>query len=324
MADEVKIYEEQEVLPVPNDTLGLVCISDGGFAVNCSYEQVLLLAQQQTAKVGGNALKITTHLKPNALGSSCHRIWADMMYIEEGAAIPETRRISPFQPADSPEPVSSGFTKSVSDTVPDPLPVGVLPAQPEYDPHSRQALTHRQQRKQVPQHTFYGNVGYGYILSKFYLPPGWSDAKSGIGYNAGYQWTGKSGLGIGIVYSGLATSSKFSEEEIDFTTQYIGPEFVSKSKIGVNGILSATLGVGYGWHSQAYQSEHFSTDGFGVHLSVGAEYMIGKHVGIGANLLWNRLFFPEFNGYWNEDEKGGISHIGISAGIRVYFGKSAK
>ena len=52
---------------------------------NYSYEQVVALAKLETAKNGGNALALTDHRKPSLLGSSCHQIAGDMLWIGDTA-----------------------------------------------------------------------------------------------------------------------------------------------------------------------------------------------------------------------------------------------
>lgn len=64
------------------EDLGKVKIGDGGFTTNCSYETVIDKAKMEARKVGGNAIKIIEHKSPSALGSSCHRITAKILRIE--------------------------------------------------------------------------------------------------------------------------------------------------------------------------------------------------------------------------------------------------
>src|SRR5665647_156074 len=64
------------------EVLGKVKIGDGGFTTNCSYETVIDKAKMEARKVGGNAIKITEHKLPTALGSSCHRITVKILRIE--------------------------------------------------------------------------------------------------------------------------------------------------------------------------------------------------------------------------------------------------
>ena len=59
----------------PNDSeyLGEVKIGDSGFSINCGYDVVIDQAKLEARKVGGNAIKIIKHNRPDII-SSCHRI----------------------------------------------------------------------------------------------------------------------------------------------------------------------------------------------------------------------------------------------------------
>ena len=53
------------------------------------------------------------------------------------------------------------------------------------------------------QHTFFANAGYTAILSTIYLRESSSGSlNEGLEITAGYNWTSRRGLGVGVVYSG--------------------------------------------------------------------------------------------------------------------------
>lgn len=68
--------------PDDAEVLGKVKIGDGGFTTDCSYETVIDKAKMEARKIGGNAIKIIEHKPPTAMGSSCHRITAKILRIE--------------------------------------------------------------------------------------------------------------------------------------------------------------------------------------------------------------------------------------------------
>ena len=69
--------------PVPDgaEILGQIKVGDNGFTTNCSYDAVIEKAKLEARKAGGNAIKITGHKFPSAMGSSCHRIKAEILRI---------------------------------------------------------------------------------------------------------------------------------------------------------------------------------------------------------------------------------------------------
>ncbi len=79
---EVKVFALDEVTPDNSEVIGQVKIGDSGFTTNCSYEVVIDKAKLEARKAGGNAIKIIDHKTPSVLGSSCHRIIADILKVD--------------------------------------------------------------------------------------------------------------------------------------------------------------------------------------------------------------------------------------------------
>ena len=78
---EIVIFELGESYPEDSEEIGTVKVTDTGFTLRCTYEIVLEKAKFQARKAGGNALVITEHKTPSALGCSCHRIEAKIIRI---------------------------------------------------------------------------------------------------------------------------------------------------------------------------------------------------------------------------------------------------
>ncbi|MEI7503652.1 MAG: hypothetical protein WCJ61_10250 [Paludibacter sp.] len=74
---EVKVIELTEEVPLQSELLGEVKIGDSGFTNKCDLPTVLAAAKLEARKVGGNAIKITSHHIPD-YASSCHRISANI------------------------------------------------------------------------------------------------------------------------------------------------------------------------------------------------------------------------------------------------------
>ena len=69
----VNVYGLDERIPENMEQIGQLKIRDTGFTTNCSYKNIINEAQLEARKVGGNAIKLTYHKKPN-LWSTCHRV----------------------------------------------------------------------------------------------------------------------------------------------------------------------------------------------------------------------------------------------------------
>lgn len=65
--------------------IGEVKIKDGGLSVNCSYEEVIRLAEKEAKQAGANCMKVYEHLPPDHLRSTCHRIKARMYKLPDVA-----------------------------------------------------------------------------------------------------------------------------------------------------------------------------------------------------------------------------------------------
>lgn len=61
--------------------LGQIEIKDSGLSLNCDYETIKRIAKTESLKLGGNSFVITEHKEPNTW-STCHRIKADVLHIE--------------------------------------------------------------------------------------------------------------------------------------------------------------------------------------------------------------------------------------------------
>jgi len=78
---KIEVIEIYQAMPSGAEILGEVKIGDSGFSTNCGYAIALEAAKSEARKIGGNAIKIYQHKMPDALGSTCHRIKAHILYI---------------------------------------------------------------------------------------------------------------------------------------------------------------------------------------------------------------------------------------------------
>lgn len=86
--EEVRIFGIQDEIPANSEVLGVVNIGDTGFSTNCGWDVVIDKARTEARKAGGNAIKITEHTSPSTFGSSCDRISAKILKIENLENIP--------------------------------------------------------------------------------------------------------------------------------------------------------------------------------------------------------------------------------------------
>lgn len=80
---EVFVIELSQQVPDSAEMIGQIRIGDSGFSINCGYDKVIQEAKFEARKIGGNAIKILEHKRPSVVGSSCHRIKANILRIQE-------------------------------------------------------------------------------------------------------------------------------------------------------------------------------------------------------------------------------------------------
>ncbi|MFW5656191.1 MAG: hypothetical protein ACOC0C_01135 [Bacteroidota bacterium] len=86
---EIVVINLDESAPEDAVTMGEVKVGDSGFTTNCTYSIVVNEAKMAARKAGGNAIKITEHRPPSSMGSSCHRIKAKILRVENLQALQE-------------------------------------------------------------------------------------------------------------------------------------------------------------------------------------------------------------------------------------------
>ncbi|MCD8269092.1 MAG: porin family protein [Parabacteroides sp.] len=232
-AEEVRLYGVGQAVPDTAELIGRVKVVDSGASTKCNYDQVVALAKRETAKAGGNALALTDHRKPSLLGSSCHQIAGDMLWLGDTA--------------------NWGAGTALA------LPT---PVRDENADRAKSPFSHS---------TFYGSIGYAFMTNKFYLPQGTSgNPKNGVDWQLGYDWVSRSGFGAGVMYSGYKSSYAYSNMDIKVGLTYIAPQFVMKQKVGRWGI-EERIGMGYFNYRESAENVSASLSGFGYSFLFGAE-----------------------------------------------------
>lgn len=278
-ADSVTVYEPGEAVPNSAESIGRVAVVDAGMSSKCRYDQVLRIAQEETAKVGGNGLLITDHKKPSLWGSSCHQITGTMLLISDPTIDPQ-----------APNPLAEAILKN------------------------RNAREERAKKRQAPTHTISFSYGYGYVYSQIETPNKTYKGKSGADWKLEYNWVHRTGFGFGLQYSGFRTDFPI---EGYMALTYIAPSFIGRIKVGDAWILKYGIGMGYFRYND---SGYETLSGLGVDVSVGAEYMVSKNVGLGIDLQSISGNLPEQSEILlDANKRSGIARINIQGGVKFYF-----
>lgn len=203
----------------------------------------------------------------------------------------------------------SGLMLRLSDTK-----VDTLKANPIQDviEINQAAVRKRKEMQKVPSNAFEASIGYGWITSKLYDMNGNSaGSKGGLEWKLGYQHLWSSGWGIGLIYSG----SKLSFDGGDLSLSYIAPECAWGIKSG-KWIFKGGIGVGLFLYNEPY----YKTTGMGVHVTLGLEYMLSEHWGLGFSINTVNGSLPKQDNYeLKKDEHSGITRFNMLGGLRYYF-----
>lgn len=85
--EQVIVLGVDEPVPASATEIGEVKVGDTGFSTNCGWDVVISKAIEAARKAGGNVLKITEHDPPSIWGSSCDRIKAKILKMENTAEL---------------------------------------------------------------------------------------------------------------------------------------------------------------------------------------------------------------------------------------------
>lgn len=166
--------------------------------------------------------------------------------------------------------------------------------------------------RKVPANTLEASIGYGWITSQLYDYDGASlGHKGGLEWKLSYEYIWSSGWGIGLQYSGFKTSIPGG----DINLTYLAPEWVGRTKFD-KWILKYGLGVGL----VLYHDPLYNASGVGVHATLGTEYMLSDHWGLGMSVNTVSGSLPQQGDMkLKENERSGVVRFNLLGGLRYYF-----
>lgn len=294
----VLVYEYTDSLPPAAEVLGNVEVRDNGLSTNCAYAVVLQLAKNETNKAGGNGFILTWHKEPTVFGSSCHQIAGNILLVPD-----------------------STYAVSGSDN----LAQQYLRTNLMSIPANTALTTAGETADKRKPCVLLLNGGYGFIVSKYYLPEGGSgNPKQGLDINGAFQWVGRSGLGVGLRYSGYFSSIQLDGAKVKIGLHYIGPEFVLRQELGrrKKWAFQESVGLGYAHYKESLGTISGGFGGFGYHVELGAEYKLTPSVGLGASVGAYAARFKSadnLNKAMGYEENAGINRLTVNGGVRFYF-----
>lgn len=297
---EVQLFYLNDPVPDDAEVLGRVEVRDEGSATNCGYTSVVNLAKEETNRAGGDGLHIVWHLIPSMSGRSCHQIAGDMLRLGDSAPAAAT---TPYETTTAHAGQMGSASAPAAAEVP--VPAGRF--------------------RELP-FALEANAGYGMIVSKMEALSGMEgNPRRGLHLNAALRWASQKQVGAGLRYSGYFSSVQYSsgftrDERLKLHVHYIAPELFLRQPIGKRWELHETLGVGYASYGESLRKLKASLNGFGGHLTFGAEYRLSNHFSLGLGVAGYRYLFPNQVVLTTETESTqGITLLSINGGLRILF-----
>jgi hypothetical protein len=266
-----------------------VKVVDGGLAIKGSFERVLGMAVEATAKNGGNGLVITEHRQPD-MRSTIHRVWGTML------RMPETVNDTIV--------VKRSFNSALAQ-----------PADNQYHPFY-QSFDIWERNEHGPRNILRFSVGPSWMTSKFQVGNRFYKWKCGIDVLVDYDHVWKSGFGIGINY--LHNYTSFDEGFVQ-RLNYIGPCLVMAIPSG-KWRWDVAFGFGYCFYSESIGNLSFKENHIVPLLRMGLEYKVSKQIALGLQMNMISVEMDKPDGYeLKDDEFYGIGRFGTQVGMRYYF-----
>lgn len=281
-ANNVVVFGNKSELPTKFIKIGTTSIGDTGFTTNCSFNTVIEKAKIEASNNGANALLITEHLYPHMMGSSCHRIKADLLFIEN---------IEP----------SKQFPITIDSTL---VNHTIKNVQTEPENYSNVAKVYRKSGFLLT-----ANVAQSFRVAS--SPDGLNSEqkdylrklKSGISYDVSAYYLKEGKTGFGIKYNAYKSSGTLKDQDIilndgsvlkgtakdDITISFIGPSFIltedQHARVG-----EANLELAFGYLSYVNKSSiagiplKMTGSNFGMIGGMGYHFRITPHLLVGPQV----------------------------------------
>ncbi len=241
VSDSVHVFEIGQEVPNTSEVIGRVAVVDNGFSTNCQYGEVLKLAKEKTAEVGGNGLMLTWHKMPSLINGSCHQIEGKMLHLTD--MVIDTTTQNPIMEAEAKQ---------------------------------QEIIIKERKRYEAPANTLYLQYGYGLITSDMYLVDGTKVSPlGGLEWRAEFNHTYKNGFGISAIYAGYHREITSSLAYANLYLNYLAPAVTYTFRVD-RFIGRLGLGVGIGYFDDG-SSQH---TGIGSNFDLRLEYMLSKKIGV--------------------------------------------
>lgn len=357
---EVAVFEMNAIVPDNAEIIGELKVSDPGFSFGCDWEAVLEKAKTEVRAAGGNGLEIIQHIYPNQY--SCHQIYANILNISDDVKPVELSEKAQqnfhdyiiLKEGDTTRCMIMEETKNSLFLIYEGQGVArraVLPKEKiiAYHIDDPVALAEQQYERHKKQFTarFGLEGGYAFRTARFAdgLTNDYKDylrkLMRGPVLGANVRFNIDNMYSIGVHYDRFMSRNaayaymydddgNYIEGTVsdDHTINFIAASFgyFMYSKNQKHRFFAEYL---FGYMNYVDNSVEFgdayTLDGatFGMGAVIDYDYMLSKHVGIGAGVsyYWGALSKININGYEQNLGKNreGLQRVNLKAGVRFYL-----
>lgn len=317
----VNVFDENESFPKSAIVLGTLKIGDSGFTVNCSYDVVVEKAKDEARKVGGNAIKIISHDFPSPFGSSCHRIKAQILDVNEN----EMAKLLDNKNTVIAKNDNSNVDNSISKG---PINSSKVFATASIGAAFRTAKVQSSGNAGLDKNTENTKNGMSYDIAVYY-------AKRQTGF--GLKYNVFSAKSTDYVSNFSTDSGPFSADFTqDVSISFIGPSMVSMSNSNKSKIGEANLEIamGYMWYKNvlSINNQKFCTvngASFGMLMGGGYRFKLSKTILVGPQIAYSlgtltKLNYVYYDGSKKTEKLGennaeSLSNLQLSLSAKIKF-----
>jgi len=327
--NKVVVYNDKSELPANFDKIGTTNIGDTGFTTNCDFDTMLEKAKIEARKNGANAILITEHLFPHIMGSTCHRIKADLLRIDENTFLDKTvitidsARVDSASKVSQNEPVYANSANYKS-----PQKSGFL-LTANVGPSFRVASSPDGLTSEQKDYFKKLKSGLSYDVTAYYVKDG--KAGYGVKYNvyksSGTIYDQKITLGDGST----SIQGDFSD---DITISFIGPSFLltedQHARVGEANLEIALGYMGYqnksgvaGFPVKITGGNLGMIGGMGYHFRITPHFLVGPQVSFVGGVLKKLKYEYADGSTWTDnldkDDYENLWRIDLAIGAKYRF-----
>lgn len=301
-ADSVHLFRYGQPVPPHTRAIGEVKVVDNGLSTGGSFERVLGMAIDATAKNGGNGLIITKHRNPD-VKSTIHRVWGTILRIPDDVMSSIAAASRPVVPTDSVTISRLDYEE-------------FLRYQAERAEYQAMQLKRDSIMENAPRNVYRVSVGPSWLTSTYQLGNYLYKSRRGIDMAVDYEHVWHSVVGFGINY--MRNNTSF-DEGAKTRIDYIGPSLVLSYPFGKMRYHMA-IGAGYCRFSESSPFNSHSENKVSPLIRIGLEYRLFTHMAFGVQMDIYSLHMDKPDDIIMEKgEVYGFQRAGLKAGISVYL-----